>query len=348
MERKTTETDGESHRTVVTVGDVRFGHDPFPVIAGPCAIESEEQIRAAAEAVLEVGGSMLRGNVSKLVVTSDDFAGLGRKGLEMLRRAGEEYGLPTVCQVIKTADVESVAEMVDMVEIHSGSMDDSELLRAVGRAGKPVLLRRGPNATIEDWLEAAELIMAEGNSDIVLVERGIKTLDGTGADSIDIGSVPAVKELSHLPVLVDPSHAAGGAAKVAPMALAAQGVGADGLILEVHPDPASALTNLSQQLDPGELSALMFRLGVNRMRAHIDLVDREIVRMLARRQEMSLEIGRVKSERGLDIFAPGREAELMAVIRKEAEIVGIRPEHVEELFRLVLAESRSIQQVIRE
>jgi chorismate mutase-like protein len=164
---------------------------------------------------------------------------------------------------------------------------------------------------------------------------------------IDISSVPTLKELSHLPVIVDPSHASGGAAKVPPLALAAQGVGADGLIVEVHPSPAEAKSEGPLQLDGDQLAALMFRLGVNRMRAHIDLVDREIVRLLARRQDMSLEIGRVKATRGLPVRAPERERELLDIIRQEAEIQGIRPDHVEALFALVLEESRLIQEAMR-
>jgi 3-deoxy-7-phosphoheptulonate synthase/chorismate mutase-like protein len=346
-ERKAVRVEGGIDRSVVEVGSVRFGHDPFPVIAGPCAIESEEQIRTVAEAVASAGGSVLRGNAFKRGSSPYDFRGLGDSGLIMLQRAGKEFGLPTVSQVLEPADVGAAAERVDMIEINSGSMQNFELLRVAGRSGRPVLLRRAPSATVDEWLWAAEYVLAEGNPDVVLVERGIRTFGGTVTDTLDISSIPEVKELSHLPVIVDPSHAAGGAAKVGPLALAAQGVGADGVVLEVHPDPGSAKSNPSQ-LSTDEWAALMFRLGVNRMRAHIDLVDREIVRLLAKRQQMSLEIGRVKAERGLPIFAPEREKELMGVIRKEAELCGIRPDHVEALFHLVLAESRAVQELRRD
>ncbi len=346
-ERKAVRVDGGVDRSVVEVAGARFGHDPFPVIAGPCAIESEAQIRIAAEAVAEAGGVMLRGNAFKPGSSPYDFRGLGVDGLVLLERAGKDVGLPTVSQVLEPADVEAAAERVDMIEIHSGSMQNFELLKVAGRSGRPILLRRAASATVDEWLWAAEYVLAEGNPDVVMVERGIRTFGGNGADTLDISSIPEVKELSHLPVIVDPSHAAGGSAKVGPLALAAQGVGADGIVLEVHPDPANAKSNPSQ-LSIEEWAALMFRLGVNRMRAHIDLVDREIVRLLAKRQEMSLEIGRVKAERGLPVFAPERERELMEVIRKEAELCGIRPDHVEALFHLVLAESRSVQEVRRD
>jgi 3-deoxy-7-phosphoheptulonate synthase/chorismate mutase-like protein len=347
MQRKATRAEGSPDKTIVQVGRVRIGYDPFPVIAGPCAIESESQMMAAAEMVASAGAAVLRGNAYKMGTTPYAFRGLGDEGVVMLARAGREVGLPTVTQVLEPADVNAVADQVDMIEIHSGAMQNFELLRMAGKAGKPVLLRRGPSATIDEWLWSAEYLLAEANDQVVLVERGIRTFGSGTTDMIDISSVPTLKELSHLPVIVDPSHASGGAAKVAPLALAAQGVGADGLIVEVHPSPAEAKSEGPLQLDGDQLAALMFRLGVNRMRAHIDLVDREIVRLLARRQDMSLEIGRVKATRGLPVRAPERERELLDIIRQEAEIQGIRPDHVEALFALVLEESRLIQEAMR-
>ncbi len=348
MQRKATHSAESPAKTVVHVGRVRIGHDPFPVIAGPCAIESERQMMAAAEIVAGGGAAVLRGNAYKLGNSPYSFRGLGDEGVVMLARAGREVGLPTVMQVLEPADVNAVADSVDMVEIHSGAMQNFELLRVAGKAGKPVLLRRGPSATIDEWLWSAEYLLAEGNEQVVLVERGIRTFGSATTDTLDISSVPTLKELSHLPVLVDPSHASGGAAKVPPLALAAQGVGADGLIVEVHPEPDQARSDGPRQLDGEQFAALMFRLGVNRMRAHIDLVDREIVRLLARRQDMSLEIGRVKATRGLPVRAPERERELLDIIRQEAELQGIRPDHVEALFALVLEESRKIQEAMRE
>jgi 3-deoxy-7-phosphoheptulonate synthase len=346
MERRATRVHADT-RTVVQVGSVRFGHDPFPVVAGPCAIESEQQIIEAATVVAEAGASMLRGNAYKAGSSPYAFRGLGDDAIVMLERAGREVGLPTVTQVLEARDVAAAASSIDMLEVHSGSMQNFELLREAGRSGKPVMLRRGPSATIDEWLWAAEYLLAEGNEDVVLVERGIRTFGDAASDMLDISAVPTVKELSHLPVVVDPSHAAGAPQKVQPLALAAQGVGADGLIIEVHPEPEKAKTDAASQLDPGSFAALMFRLGVNRMRAHIDLVDREIVRLLARRQEMSLEIGRVKAARGLPVRAPEREQELLDIIREEAENQGIRPEHAIRLFELVLEESRAIQETMR-
>ena len=327
MERKATKVHGTG-RTVVTVGDVRFGRDPFPVIAGPCAIESEEQLSAVAERVAAAGASVLRGGAYKLGISPYSFRGLGDEAVMMLARAGHRVGLPTVTQVLEPRDVAPVADRVDMIEIHSGSMQNFELLREAGRAGKPVLLRRGPSATIDEWLWAAEYLLAEGNDQVVLVERGIRTFGSSVNDMLDISSVPTLREIS-------------------PLALAAQGVGADGLIVEVHPDPDRARTDGPRQLDPDQFGDLMSTLGVNRMRAHIDMVDREIVRLLGRRQELALEIGRMKAARGLPVHDPVRERELLDIIREEAELHGIHPDHAEALFAAVLAESRRLQEEMR-
>jgi len=300
-----------------------------------------------ARTVAAAGASVLRGNAFKQGNSPYSFRGLGDLGVVLLANAGKSVGLPTAAQVLEPKDVEVVASLIDVLEIHSGAMQNFELLREAGRTGKPVFLRRGPSATIDAWLWSAEYILAEDNDQVVLVERGIRTFESKGNDTLDITSVPRLKELSHLPVLVDPSHAFGGAANVPPLALAAQGVGADGLIVEVHPNPSEAKTEGPLQLAPAEFEALMFRLGVSRMRSHIDLIDREIVRLLARRLEMSLEIGKVKALRGLPVRSPDREEELLTVIMEEAGLQGIRPEHVREVFELVLAESRRTQEGMR-
>jgi chorismate mutase len=207
-------------------------------------------------------------------------------------------------------------------------------------------LRRGPSATIDEWLWAAEYLLAEGNEQVALVERGIRTFGGDGADTLDIGAVPALKDLTHLPVIVDPSHASGGAMRVQPLALAAQGVGADGLIIEVHPQPEVARTSFNQ-MGIGGFEELMTALGISRVRRHIDQIDRQIVRLLARRQQLSLEIGRVKQARGLPVHIPGREHELLDIIRDEAAHLGVDTDHVAALFEMVLAESRRLQHEMR-
>ncbi|MDF1595757.1 MAG: bifunctional 3-deoxy-7-phosphoheptulonate synthase/chorismate mutase [Acidimicrobiia bacterium] len=345
MIRKAERIDSSAANTVVEVGSVRFGHDPFPVIAGPCVIESEAQIKETAEAVAAAGGAMLRAGTSVAGASPYEFRGLGSEGLKMLRAAGDAVGLPVVTQVIEPAGIPEASELADMIEIGAGNMQNFELLRAIGQQERPVLLKRGPSATIDEWLWAAEYILAEGNDNVVLCERGIRTFaDG---DTLDISSVPIVKERTHLPVIVLPSHSAGSRARVVPLALAAQGVGADGLAVEVHPTPEAALVNAIGQLAVSEFAHLMEALGINRMRKAIDLVDRDIVRLLSRRRDLALQIGRVKAERGMSVRSPAREAELVAIIREEAVLQDLDPEQAEAVFQVILAGSRAEQRRLR-
>ncbi len=263
----------------------------------------------------------------------------------MLRAAGDAVDMPIVTQVIEPAGIPEAVELADMIEIGAGNMQNFELLREVGQQPRPVLLKRGPSATVDEWLWAAEYVLAEGNDQVVLCERGIRTFGDD--DTLDISSVPIVKERTHLPVIVLPSHSAGSRARVVPLALAAQGVGADGLAVEVHPTPDQALVNRTGQLAAAEFAHLMEALGINRMRKAIDLVDRDIVRLLARRRDLALEIGRVKAERGMAVRSPAREAELMAVIREEAVLESLDPDQVEAVFQVILAGSRAEQRRLR-
>lgn len=345
MIRKAERSKTGSTSTVVQVGDVRFGHDPFPVIAGPCVIESEEQITEIAEVVATAGGSMLRAGTSVAGASPYEFRGLGSEGLKMLRAAGDRVGLPVVTQVIEPAGIPEATELSDMIEVGASNMQNFELLREIGQQERPVLLKRGPSATVDEWLWAAEYVLAEGNDNVVLCERGIRTF--ADDDTLDISSIPIVKERTHLPVIVLPSHSAGSRARVVPLALAAQGVGADGLCVEVHPTPELALVNTSGQLAAPEFAQLMEALGINRMRKAIDLVDRDIVRALSRRRDLALQIGRVKAERGMSVRSPAREAELMEIIREEAVLQGLDPEQVEAIFQVILAGSRAEQRRLR-
>jgi len=342
-------TDRKAHRTpegsntIVDVRGVRFGHDPFPVIAGPASVESESQVMLAAEIVAERGASVLRGGTFRSQSSPYAYSGMGHAGLALLEKAGESVGLPTLTEVNETADAELAASHADMLEIGPANMQNFELLKAVGRAGRPVLLNRGPSATIDEWLWSAEYLLAEGNDQIVMCERGIRTFEHSTQNTLDISAVPVVKEKSHLPVIVDPSHAAGHRSLVMPLALAAQGVGADGLAVEVHPAPDEALSDKLQQLDGEGFGALMDALGVSRMRQAVDIVDREIVRLFARRRGLSLAIGRVKAARGMPVQSPDREEELLAVIREEATMQGLDPAFLERVFREILADSRAAQ-----
>jgi len=243
-------------RTVVDVGGAKFGSG-FVVIAGPCAIEDEEQMIELARSLKEAGAHVLRGGAFKPRTSPYSFQGLGEKGLKILRKAGDEVGLPVVSEVLDTRHVELVAKYVDMIQIGARNMQNFPLLKEVGRTKKPVLLKRGFGCTIEEWLLAAEYILLEGNWEVVLCERGVRTFEPSTRFTLDIAAVLVVKELSHLPVIVDPSHAAGKNSLVKPLARAALAVGADGVMVEVHPNPSTALSDGPQSLTLKEFRELM-------------------------------------------------------------------------------------------
>ncbi|HBX24330.1 MAG TPA: 3-deoxy-7-phosphoheptulonate synthase [Desulfotomaculum sp.] len=246
--------------TVVKVGNVEIGGDSIQVMAGPCAVESREQLLEAAEIVRRAGATLLRGGAFKPRTSPYSFQGLEQKGLELLAEAREKTGLQIVTEVMDPRNLDMVAEYADMLQIGARNMQNFFLLREVARAGKPVLLKRGASATIEEWLLAAEYILAEGNRDVVLCERGIRTFENYTRNTLDLTAVPVVKYLSHLPVIVDPSHAIGKWRFVEPMAQAAIAAGADGLLIEVHPHPEEALCDGPQSLTPDNFYNLMHKL----------------------------------------------------------------------------------------
>lgn len=247
----------KSEDTIIKVGNVNLGGNRIAVIAGPCAVESKEQMFEAAKAVRESGAVMLRGGAFKPRTSPYSFQGLGEEGLKILKEAGEAFGLPVVTEIVGTVYAELMSDYVDVFQIGARNMQNFELLKTVGKIGKPVVLKRGMAATIEEWLMAAEYLMAHGTDDVILCERGIRTFETYTRNTLDLSAIPVIKKLSHLPVIVDPSHATGIRAKVPPMALAAIAAGADGLIIEVHPHPEQALSDGPQSLYPQEFENLM-------------------------------------------------------------------------------------------
>ena len=246
--------------TIVEIGDVRFGGNEVVVIAGPCSVESEEQIHVIARLVKKAGAKGLRGGAFKPRTSPYSFQGLGTQGLKYLKDAGRDNGLLTVSEVMEVSSVEWMAEYVDILQIGARNMQNFPLLKQVGKITKPVLLKRGLSATIEELLMAAEYIMAGGNANVILCERGIRTFETYTRNTMDLSAVPVVKKRSHLPIMADPSHAIGLRDKVAPMARAAVAVGADGLLIEVHNDPDHALSDGAQSLTPDQFSRLMEEL----------------------------------------------------------------------------------------
>jgi 3-deoxy-7-phosphoheptulonate synthase len=247
-------------RVPAPAGAVIIGGDDVVMMAGPCTVESEEQLLTAARAARDGGATILRGGAYKPSTSPYGFRGLGEAGLDLLAQARAETGLAVVTEVMTPADVERVCESADILQVGARNMQNYYLLDEVGRARKPVLLKRGLSATIEEWLLAAEYILAQGNPDVILCERGIRTFERLTRNTVDINAVPLVKQLSHLPIILDPSQGTGKRSLVAPVALAGVAAGADGLIVEIHPQPDAALKDGAQSLTLEEYADLMPRL----------------------------------------------------------------------------------------
>jgi len=247
----------ESCRSMVRVRDIEIGGNDFVVIAGPCAVESEDQLLRTAEAVAEAGARLLRGGAYKPRSSPYSFQGLGIEGLKILRKAREQTGLAIVTEVMSEEDVSLIAEYADIMQVGTRSMDNYALLEALGRCRRPVLLKRGMTATLEELMCSAQILAGAGNPEIILCERGIRTFETATRNTLDIAAVPVLKTISHLPVIVDPSHATGVRSLVPVLARAAVVVGADGLLVEVHPDPDQALSDGEQSLTFGEFREMM-------------------------------------------------------------------------------------------
>ena len=259
--------------TVVTVGSAKIGGGSFSVIAGPCSVESEAQICEVAEDVKRSGAALLRGGAFKPRTSPYSFQGMGTAGLELLLEAKKKTGLPIVTEIMDPRMAELFEEEVDVVQVGARNMQNFELLKEVGKMSKPILLKRGLSNTYEEWIMSAEYIMAAGNENVILCERGVRTFETYTRNTLDVSAIHAVKQMSHLPVIVDPSHAAGMYWMVEPLALAAVAAGADGLIIEVHNDPAHAKCDGQQSLTPQKFDALMHKVGML-----VDLVEKKLVK----------------------------------------------------------------------
>lgn len=261
-ELKLARRDAHLERTIVRLpGGASFGGDALAICAGPCSVESPEQIDATAAAVAGAGANVLRGGAFKPRTSPYAFQGLGLRGLELLRASADRHRLAVVTEVLDPRDVATVARYADMLQIGARNMQNFALLREAGESGRPILLKRGISATVDEWLMAAEYMLVTGNPNIVLCERGIRSFDPATRNLLDLCVVALLADLTHLPVIVDPSHGTGIARLVEPMALAAVAAGADGLMIEVHPNPATAVSDGQQSLTPEEFSGMMGRLG---------------------------------------------------------------------------------------
>ena len=254
---KLTSRESREENTVITVGDVQIGGPRFVVMAGPCAVESEEQMLESAYVVKKGGAQILRGGAYKPRTSPYSFQGMEEEGLKLLVKAREKTGLPIVTEVVNPADVDLVGTYADILQIGARNVQNFPLLKTVGQSKKPVLLKRGMMTTIEELLMSAEYILSSGNNRVILCERGIRTFETATRNTLDISAVPVLKELTHLPVIVDPSHASGNWKYVIPLSRAAMVVGADGLLVEVHPEPEKAVSDGMQSLKPEKFYKLM-------------------------------------------------------------------------------------------
>ncbi len=248
--------------TVIEIGDVKIGGDEVVVFAGPCSVESEEQTMIIAERVAKAGAKVLRGGAFKPRTSPYSFQGLGEEGLKILRKAADRFGLLVVTEVMDKDQIELVSEYADILQVGARNMQNFSFIRALGKATKPVFLKRGIAATIQEWLMSAEYIISGGNEKVILCERGIRTFETYTRNTLDLSAIPVVKKLSHLPVFADPSHGTGLRNKVIPMARAAIAAGADGIMIEVHHDPEHALSDGAQSLYPNQFDELMDQIRV--------------------------------------------------------------------------------------
>ena len=252
--------DFKPENTIISVDGVKIGGNDVVVMAGPCSVESREQIIETAKAIKKSGAKILRGGAFKPRTSPYSFQGLGEEGLKLLKYAKEETGMPIITEVMDTRNVPLVCKYADILQLGARNMQNYDLLKEVGRCKHPVLLKRGLSATITEWLMSAEYIMAEGNHNIILCERGIRTFETYTRNTLDLNAVPAVKELTHLPVVVDPSHGTGRYTLVSPMAKAAVAAGADGLLIEVHPNPEKSVSDADQTISTKRFEKLMGEL----------------------------------------------------------------------------------------
>ena len=355
---------GERTRVRIGRSEIGLGSE-LVVMAGPCAVESRDQLMQAARCVAREGARVLRGGAYKPRTSPYSFQGLGPPALKLLAEAREATGLPVISEVVDPHDVEIFDDHVDVLQVGARNMQNFALLRAVGRSNHPVLLKRGPSATIEEWLLAAEYILAAGNPNVILCERGIRTFETATRNTLDLSAVPVLREKTHLPIVVDPSHGTGHRSLVGPMALAGAAVGADGLLIEVHPDPANARSDGDQSLSFDEFGDLMDELrrlqfvraasdaaapdeerplvagGIDELRTRIDDMDGRLAELVQERAAVALEV-----QRRRDPGAHGHDVRRERALLERAAAIGSGPMTPVELtmvFDAILRASRSVQ-----
>lgn len=359
----------KAESSAIEVKGVTIGGKEIILIGGPCAVESSIQMRQSAETVKKAGGKILRGGVFKPRTSPYSFQGLGREGLDYLVQAAKEQDLLCVTEVIDTPSLELVVDQIDIIQIGARNMQNFELLKMAGKTNKPIILKRGLSATIEEWLLAAEYILSAGNPHVILCERGIRTYEPSTRNTLDLSAVGVAKELSHLPVIVDPSHAAGRRDLIKSLSKAAIACGADGLMIEMHPNPAEAVSDGAQSLHPEQFIGLAGELGVvaksvNRifacghkhgeetlesLRNEIDDIDRTIIQCLATRMEI---VNKVANQKRLDCVKDStREREVIQRLISLGNDLGLPSELIKKVYPVIFevaVQSQIKQKLVRE
>ncbi len=341
--------------TITVKGRVIGPENPL-TIAGPCAVESEEQLEATAQLLNTLQIPFLRGGTFKPRTHAQSFQGLGEKGLRILSTTAQRHKLVSVTEVLSESQLELAAPYVDMIQVGARSMFNYPLLRAIGRRRIPLLLKRGFGATIDEWVAAADYVAREGNQTIVLCERGIRTYTQSSRFTLDIAAIPLVKVRSPYPCIVDPSHAAGSQELVLPLSRAGLAAGADGVMIEVHPDPSQALSDGSQSLDFATFSAVMRHLApllvptpqgvpgsLTALRAQIDSVDEALHRLLSCRFALVREIGQIKRQLSLPVEDRAREEAILDALKKRASFFDHSPAFISRLYALIFQEAKRRQ-----
>ncbi|MEZ5175348.1 MAG: chorismate mutase [Acidimicrobiia bacterium] len=327
---------------VVRAAEMRFGDGSFPVLAGPGAVESVDQIMTVARAVGEAGGAVVRSATFLPPELAGDFTPLGAEGLWLLEHASRGTGLATSTFAFTATEASLASNHVDLIEIGPSRMHDRNLLIAAGETTKPAIVHRAAGATVDEWLRSAETVTVAGGT-VILCERGSEGHDPRTAGTIDISAVAVVQQLSNLPVLVNPAPLVGSLDLIAPLALAARIAGADGLMVAVHNQPDRAQFRAGGHLGLEAFAVLMDHLGIPSLRDDIDRIDRELLKLLARRLSNSVSIGIIKASKNLAMESLDREAELIAEARRDADEIGLDPDYVEDLMRVVLHHSKAAQ-----
>ncbi|SDI48927.1 bifunctional 3-deoxy-7-phosphoheptulonate synthase/chorismate mutase [Desulfosporosinus hippei] len=359
----------KAERSTIEINGVTIGGKEIILIGGPCAVESSIQMSQSAETVKKAGGKILRGGVFKPRTSPYSFQGLGREGLDYLVQAAREQSLLCVTEVIDAPSLELVVNDIDIIQIGARNMQNFELLKMAGKINKPIILKRGLSATIEEWLYAAEYILSSGNPNVILCERGIRTYEPSTRNTLDLSAVGVAKELSHLPVIVDPSHAAGRRDLIASLSKAAIASGADGLLIEMHPNPAEAVSDGPQSLHPEQLIQLAGELGavaeaVNRvfacernyeeetlesLRGQIDNIDQEIIERLAARMEIVTKVADQKRlDRVKDSYREKEVIQRLTVLGNELKLPSELVKKIYPIIFDVAVQSQIRQKLVRE